>query len=514
MKRTVLSCSIVCILLLWFPLVWSMTTEVLDSTGGKIQFSFEALTLPENEKMGLLGGAFLYDVNKWLSMGIASYGALSGDRGGFITLGLASELKIRLNRHLDLNTGFFVGAGGGRGGFTLQGGGLMLRPHLGLHLQSERWGDVGVGISHVRFPNGNINSSQPYLVYAYPFEVLIAGAWLEKKPFTESSDHRMPASERKMAAVYRTYIVPDDVLTDGGNPQHPTINLIGVEWIHAVDKHRFLKIESEGAMGGDSNGYMQILLGGGYQQSLSESTLMKIEAQIGVAGGGSVATGGGLLVDVSLGLQQDVSDALYLGVAGGLVDAPDGHFRATSLSLQLGHRYGAPLPWKEPVKFLSLADHNWQHLRLRTAHQTYFEGRSTWRNHHTDENVDLLGFQGDYFIGENLYLSGQGLAAYEGNAGGYMTGLWGLGIHLPLFHTPGFIGFEGLVGAAGGGGLDVAGGFVWQGNVGLGYLISKEFSLIGSWGYMSAPKGNFRAKVVGFSIAYHFTIFTNNRFSS
>jgi hypothetical protein len=42
------------------------------------------------------------------------------------------------------------------------------------------------------------------------------------------------------------------------------------------------------------------------------------------------------------------------------------------------------------------------------------------------------------------------------------------------------------------GGLDVAGGFVGQVNVGLGYQLSNSHSLIAYYGYIGVPQGNFR----------------------
>ncbi|HKI61892.1 MAG TPA: hypothetical protein VKA31_06315, partial [Mariprofundaceae bacterium] len=45
--------------------------------------TYESVKLPGNEKMGLLGGAILFDVRDWLSVGTGAYGALAGQRGGF-----------------------------------------------------------------------------------------------------------------------------------------------------------------------------------------------------------------------------------------------------------------------------------------------------------------------------------------------------------------------------------------------------------------------------------------------
>ena len=71
---------------------------------------------------------------------------------------------------------------------------------------------------------------------------------------------------------------------------------MGVEWVSYLDDRWFLKYEMEGAMGGGHNGYMQILAGGGYRYRLTPSTAIKMHLAAGPAGGGSVDTGGGLLI--------------------------------------------------------------------------------------------------------------------------------------------------------------------------------------------------------------------------
>lgn len=57
--------------------------------------TFENVSIPEEEDMGFLGGGgtVLYDTSDWFAIGPGVYGAATGDRGGFITLGLAGEVK-------------------------------------------------------------------------------------------------------------------------------------------------------------------------------------------------------------------------------------------------------------------------------------------------------------------------------------------------------------------------------------------------------------------------------------
>lgn len=113
---------------------------------------------------------------------------------------------------------------------------------------------------------------------------------------------------------------------------------------------------------------------------------------------------------------------------------------------------------------------------MRTVNQSYLQGSPDWRSSNVDSSVHNLGVQLDYFLpgakgAMPLFLTGQGLAAYAGKAGAYMTGLLGVGAQAPL-SADWFVEGEGLVGAAGGGGLAVGKCLVSQVNAGVGYRLS------------------------------------------
>ena len=262
-------------------------------------------------------------------------------------------------------------------------------------------------------------------------------------------------------------------------------------------------------MGGKNTGYMQILMGAGYRMELFDSTWLKVSSSLGVAGGGNVATGGGLLVNADMSLQQRLSEHLFAEAGVGYVKAPQASFKAVSFTGRVGYHFNMPNVHDEPVALHDLTGFTASYFRIRATNQSYYQAAANWRSHHANLNVDTLGVQIDYFLHQNFYLTGQGLAAYKGMAGAYMTGLLGAGIRLPLFSTPLFFNAEALAGAAGGGGLNLGGGLVWQTNAGLGYQLSDAFGLIAQYGYMSAPKGAFRARTASLSLAYNFTLFTN-----
>lgn len=483
-----------------------LSADVIPSSKGLFKQSFETVTLPGDEPMGFWGGGMLYDITPSISVGPAVYGAATGQRGGFITLGVAADSSYRISDRINANAGYFVGAGGGRGGYTLSGGGLMLRAHAGLDYNMGKFGLLGVGVSNLVFPNGHINSTQPYISYTYPFTTLFARGWQQPNRYASSTRSAAPA-EKEISIVMRRYDIPAHVTKDNGGVQHPTLQLIGAELVHYVGQNGFLKLESEGAFGGDSQGYMQVLMGGGYRFAIGKTTAAKLSAATGFAGGGAVDTGGGILLDAQASVQQKLTDHLFVELGVGHVAAPQASFEATSLSARLGYSFNTPKMDTDHIFLSSLSGYENKHFRFRMAHQTYLKADPNWRSHHNDLNIDNLGVQFDYFQTNNLYLTGQGIGAYAGEAGAYMTGLIGAGYHQPFANDKFYADVEFLLGAAGGGGADVNGGFVWQSNANLGYYLNDKTSLSVGIGRMEAPKGNFKANVINFGLVYNFDVF-------
>ncbi len=489
------------------PPVYAPQTYITPSPTA-IRMTYESLSLLGGEKMGMLGADLLVSVNDHLRLGVGTYGALRGERGGFITLGVEGELQQRINASWMSHAGLFVGAGGGHGSNALSGGGLMLRGDLGVTYQSKGYGNIGFGVSHVRFPSGDVTSTQPYIQYEYPFNSLLVAGWPDA-PTLDRSVRLDPvqASANEFGLVGRHYQFASSAVRDNGQPQTSSMQLVGVEWLSYLNERWFLKVESEGAMGGENNGYMQILLGGGYRLPITRSTSLKLHVAAGPAGGGGADTGGGLLLDAGLGLQQNISKNLAIELLAGGVTAPSHSFEALNLALKFNYQFGLPDVSSSAISWNTLGDFDTEQLRVRLTNQTYFKADPNWRNRSINQEVSNLGVQVDYFVSPHLFMTGQGLAAYAGDAGAYMTGQVGLGTQWDLTQHW-FIEGEALVGAAGGGGLAVGGGLVAQANASLGYRLSNALSIIATAGHIEAPRGDFKANVAGVSLAYQFTGFT------
>ncbi|OUL43825.1 hypothetical protein B0W81_01740, partial [Prochlorococcus sp. HOT_208_60] len=138
--------------------------------------------------------------------------------------------------------------------------------------------------------------------------------------------------------------------------------------------------------------------------------------------------------------------------------------------------------------------------RFRPAHQWYFDAQ---RKDGYSRDMQLLGGKIDWMVGDWWYLTGQGLSAYEGGAGGYSEGHWGLGILGPSLENWQLYG-EMLIGAGGGGGVDSGSALLYKPSIGLEYNLNDDFSLQTGIGKVISKEGNLDANTFDVSLVWRF----------
>lgn len=470
----------------------------------EIQSSYENWRVSDQETMGMARLGLRQKFGTYWNAGVDAYTAVKGERGGFITLGLAGGFEYPLTSGLALESGLFVGAGGGRGGYELTGGGLMLRENIGVKYYLPAYGSLSLGMSHVDFPNGGtVKSNQLYLGYNLPFNALLEPSTLRpgRRYINDLPSSSYKAEAHQFSIKARQLKVPAGTLTDSSQAQE-NFGLLGAEWRTFVTPRWFLKIDTAGAMQGNSRGYMHILAGGGYQYPLTKKLSAYSSLAVGGGGGGSVNTGGGLLWDATLGAQYFLTKQWFVDLSASKLWAASTPFESKGVGVQIGYQFGQATQNDQ-----SLGNAFDSHpLRIRMVHQQYKKANDLWRNR-PNQDVGNLGVQVDYFLNPNWYLTGQGLGAHSGDAGAYMTGLVGSGIRTKISKNT-FVELEGLVGAAGGGGLNTGSGLIYQANLGLGYQLSKSLEIQGNVGEAKAANGDFRAHILGVSVAYKFNALT------
>ncbi|MCB2022161.1 MAG: hypothetical protein KDG44_15305 [Burkholderiaceae bacterium] len=463
------------------PNAWARTNVDLRVT-------YESVTLPGDEKMGLVGASYLAELHEGLCVGPAVYGAASGERGGLFTVGAEAALCIRLAGPLALQTGLYVGGGGGGGAPV--GGGLMLRPHADLLWDFGGY-RLGVSISNVRFPSGEINSTQFGLVLAMntKFVHLPGGT----DPMAYFGGLRTGVGFDRILGVAGAYRPASDALGKSGAPLGATIGTVGMRADHFFTPNFFGGIEANAAASGGAAGYAEFLGTLGLQWPVgSDRFTLGGRVALGMGGGGDVPTGGGLLGKAALDAALRLSRNVSLNLEAGWARAPQGSFSAPfgSLALMwdLDHGNGAPTV-QTREEFAS---------GIETYHLAA-------RKKGPPATLDNVTLKFNRFVSESFYLTGQVHSAYAGDAGGFSVGLIGVGVQQMLGEHV-LVGAELLAGAAGGGGVDTGNGAVVQPMAYVGVDLSRSLSLRLGAGRVMSGGGGLDSNVLDLTLAFSFGV--------
>jgi len=452
------------------------------------RLGYETVTLPGDEKMGLAGLSYLVQPTEGLCLGPAVYGAASGQRGGFFTIGAEAALCTRVYGPLNVMAGLYVGGGGGAA--APQGGGLMLRPHVDLMWD---FGPLRAGLSwaKVYFPNGEIDSDQLGVVVDVPmsFGYLPAG----RHGLSSWGGQRGGMGFDRFIAVAGVYAPRSSSLGVSGTPLPSHIGYVGARAEAQLLPALYIGLEANGAASGGVDGYAEILGTLGSDVALGDGGVrLGGRVALGMSGGGDMPTGGGLLGKVAVDLSVPLSRDLSLGVEAGWASAPQGDFSAPFGALALRWALD-PLPGMAPVRVRQ----EW------SAGAEIFYGAA--RKDGSERDMQNVSFKYSRFIGETMYLTGQVQSAYQGGAGAFSVGLFGIG---GLWRSgEGLLaGAEMLAGAAGGGGVDTGSGAVIKPMAYVGWELSPASSLRLGAGWIKAPNGELSSPVLDLSVVFAFDV--------
>ena len=484
----------------FFLFVGGFSTLVMAENApysGHIESSYERLYLPGKEPMGLLRVGALFDVNDYLAIGPELYGAVYGQRGGFITVGMEGKMHRSLTHRLAATAGLYVGAGGG--GSAPQGGGLMLRPSLGIAYDLGA-ASIEAGVSRVWYPNGRIDSTQLHAGISVPF----SGRFWEGHAF----DHHGTSEVKSESLGVTTHALVEHYLpvstAHNAHSAVPTTpyTLAGVEFVIG-SRSWYGVFQAAGAGAGKSTGYMELFGGAGYRLQLSDYLSLGLQGAIGAGGGGRVDTGGGLMYRTDAVADVRVMDRLHLSVRAGKIGSISGSFSATSYGVTLGYEerfFGLGDP-----DFIS-SDANLTAWRFRVMNKSYLPAKGMFNDGKVNR-IDLIGIALNRFVSPNIYLTGESFWAWQGKAGGYAEGVFGLGYQTDRYHGFRLYG-EALAGVGGGGSVHMEGGFFGSIGGGITYDINDATQLYLGAAFVRSKAGGFRTKSIDFGVQYNFSLFS------
>lgn len=460
-----------------------------------LQTSYENVTLAHGESMGLIGLNYLLHPKKYFYYGLGTYGAVTGNRGGFFTGGVTTGIKYEIAKDLYINSGLFLGGGGGAS--AGQGGGLMLKAYSGFLTNFKKFG-LGVNYSFIKFPNGNINSKQLEFIADMKFTTTLSDNKLDLDTLHQYS---FSSNQDYLVSTYQIYFPRSGTKTRAGFLREKSVGLVGLEYGIHISPNIVTYFESAGALQG-ANGYMEMLGGVAYVTKVTKKIELFTKASLGIGGGGEVNTGGGGISKASLVLSYSPIKQINTRIGGGYFHSLNGGFNAPFAEVNFGFNtnFLSAGAKKNEVDYDSIYS---QKFAIRFVNQTYLYSDTLTTNLSHKNNVQLSGVNLDWFLTDKLYISGQALAAYVGQAGGYTVGMFGLGYAQPL--GAGFKAVSEInIGAGAGGSINTGGGAIAQPMLGLSYKLTKNLAFSVMAGKIIALNGNLDANVIDMAFIYKF----------
>jgi len=472
----------------------------VDNYDADYKVTYETIQLTPNEKMGLVGVSTLFDMNDNWYGGATLYGAVEGERGGFFTVGLDGGFKTELFSNLSLKSGMFLGAGGG--GAAPQGGGLMFRPYVETTYLTQSGLSLGLGVSHLKFPNGEIESDQVYLLASVP----TTGNFLKGHHFSTLFDDELlnTLNNKVKVSFLVEHYVPSALSTNtDGVSKTQNYDLAGVELDLFQNENLFNFIQLAGAGRGDSAGYMEVFGGVGYQYHVGKLPLYLVaQAGLGAAGGGKVDTGGGVAYRADAGLNVTLSKHLSLEGRTGVIAPFKGDFQAQTYTARLAYSQALDNSILESVNLKKIKPIA---LTLRLLNKSYLNSDKIFKSSDKNERLDLLGFALDSYLDNNFYLTGQTFWAYDGESGGYAEGVVGGGYKSDTIAKFSLY-TEVLAGVGGGGGVNIGGGLFGSLGGGVTYSFRNNLDVFLGGAYVKGRETSFSSTDLTFGLSYAFSL--------
>lgn len=469
------------------------------------KLDFLSLDLPADDpNMGFTGIHYNLMINNWSYAGLGIYGAVSGNKGGFFTLGINAGIKKYFSNNLYIDTGFHFGGGGGAS--APDGGGAFILPHFNLGHNFKNF-SINSGWSYVDFfDGGNIKGHQVNVGIEIPLDYTYSNYEASENTFdfTDLNKSDWNINSKKTSLMLHLNTLKINGNTQGIN-NNKTIKLAGFELASYFTKNWFAFLKVDGAFDGIKAGYMDVFLGGGYLYAFNKNnTNILAKFGVGAAGGGGIDTQGGFLLYPDISLEQRIFKDLFIAINKGFVLSPNSHFNTSSLGIGLKYyieRNGI-------IADKSFSNGKFKGIEVVVKQDFY---RDAKRDSNVSEDMHQISLQINLDINKNIYVAGQTSFANFGDAGAYAEGIVGLGAKTnPFLNDKITIFGQVLGGAAGGGGISTGEGLIVKPSAGFSYKLNNTLSFRTAAGYVKAKGGSLSNSFINLGIKYHLSFLKMN----
>ncbi|WP_439129360.1 hypothetical protein [Polaribacter sp.] len=461
-------------------------------------------------RAGIMGFNYNIPLTNWLYTGAGFHAASIGDQGGLFTLGvnLGVNLPIYKNLYFDTNVHF-----GGGGGFrSLVNGGAIIYANTGLQYKMKNV-SFGVQYGYLDFFTGIQGGDNVSFFIEIPTTINAGSYANSQKEFVINNDFKdnfwnKPAIKSVQQLKFDFFFPMGSTRTDGqGNfnntqPITQTLQIIGFEYQRYITTNTFLYTHLDTMYDGLRAGFMDLFFGIG--KNFIETKYVNFFAKMGIgAAGGRIFPENGLTMYPSAGLDVRFSDHFGLSFHGGYHRSIGGTFEALTSGVSLKY-YGLSGGAINPETNKKGKTIKTQGVQIGVQNQTYYDVAILDR---ADRDLQQLALKLNYDITKKLYVSGEASFAYDGGAGGYAHGIFGLGIKSSKFLNNKISLFaEAAAGVAGGGGVDSGEGILIRPTAGINYHVNEDFNFNISAGQMISPYGNVNSTNLNIGFTYSLSI--------
>lgn len=474
---------------------------------GKIDFL--SIELPDNKpNMGYTGLHYNLMLNDWSYTGVGLYGAVTGNTGGFFTLGLNAGIKKYLGKDFFIDTGFHFGGGGGKG--APDGGGAFILPHFNLGFNFKNY-SINSGWSYVDFfDGGNIKGHQLNVSLEIPLDYTCSNYDASEKEIyfsdLKNSDWKINSKKTSLMFHQNNLKIKGETKNTGGVKYNgETIRLAGFELASYFTKNWLAFLKVDGAFSGIKAGYMDVFIGGGYMYSFNKNnTNVLTKFGIGGGGGGGIETEGGLLIYPDLSIEQKIFNDVYFALNTGLVMSPNSNIFTQSYGFGIKYyidRNGI-------IADKSFSKGKFKGFEVIAKQDLYIDAN---RDSSSSKDMYQISLQINLDLNKNVYVTGQTSFANFGDAGAYAEGIVGLGARTNSFCNNKINIFGQILGgAAGGGGISTGEGLIVKPSAGFTYKLNNTLSFRTAAGYVKAKGGSLSSTLFNFGVKYHLSFLKMN----
>ena len=270
---------------------------------------------------------------------VGFYGAGNGGIDGYATVLGGIGWRYRLTKRFYVDTKAMIGMGGG--GDVDTGGGLYYQPMIGAGFIINRDFSIDLLAGRTLADNGGFEANTMLLALNWTPNIILPNTC---NLSLNSSVAR--AVEWSAFVDHKTYLPKADIVTKGGQPYADSISLLGFGVEKKISDWLAISGRGYGAWTGDVGAYAEGLFGIKiFSQDIVPGSNIQVEGRydIGVAGGGGMEVGDGIINQLVIGVGYPIFDSALLRVEFGKMQAVDGTFEANTVVLGVDWRFGLPV---------------------------------------------------------------------------------------------------------------------------------------------------------------------------